>query len=248
MRRKPLIGLNMDFGKVESKGYVAELPAGYFDCLIRAQAVPVAIPPLVHRRDIEQALDAVDGFVLIGGDDLDPLRDGCYHHPTTRVMHPRREDFDRLLVKLIAERHMPVLGIGAGMQLLNVSQGGTLSLNIRDDFSNAMDHRDPHDPYHRHGLVVTPKTFAKRVYGDGEIRVASRHHMAVLDLAPVFKVSAVAPDGIIEVIESQDPDWFAIGVQYHPECEAASALDLRVFEEFVAEVVRRQSAMQRAVA
>nr|HQF14754.1 gamma-glutamyl-gamma-aminobutyrate hydrolase family protein [Thermogutta sp.] len=74
MRRKPLIGLNMDFGKVESKGYVAELPAGYFDCLIRAQAVPVAIPPLVHRRDIEQALDAVDGFVLIGGDDLDPLR------------------------------------------------------------------------------------------------------------------------------------------------------------------------------
>lgn len=240
MRRKPLIGLNTDFGKVEGKGYVAEIPAGYFDCLIRAQAIPVIIPPLVQRRDIEQALEVLDGFVLIGGDDLDPLRDGCYHHATTRVMHPRREDFDRIVAKIIGARRMPVLGIGAGMQLLNVSQGGTLSLHIRDDFANAMDHRDPHDPCHRHGLVVTPKTFIDHVYGEGEIRVASRHHMAVLDLAPVFKVSAVAPDGIIEAIESQDPDWFAIGVQYHPECEAASALDLRVFEEFVEEVVRRK--------
>lgn len=242
MRRKPLIGLNMDFGKVEGKGYVAETPAGYFDCLIRAQAIPVAIPPLVNRRDIDQALEGLDGFVLISGDDLDPLRDGCYHHPTTRLMHPRREDFDRILAKIIAERRMPVLGIGAGMQLLNVSQGGTLSLHIRDDFANAMDHRDPHDPYHRHGLVVTPKSFIDRVYGEGEIRVASRHHMAILDLAPVFRISAVAPDGIIEAIESQNPDWFAIGVQYHPECEAASALDLRVLEEFADEVSRRKAA------
>lgn len=242
MARKPRIGLNMDYRQLDkNQPAFGLICAGYFDCLIRARAVPMIVPPLVHRKDIEEALDALDGFVLIGGADLDPMRDGCYRHATTQVMHPRREDFDRMLAKLIAERRMPVLGIGAGMQLLNVTQGGTLSLHIRDDFPDAIDHFDPQDPYHRHGLIITPKTFIDRVYGDGEVRVASRHHMAILDLAPSFRATATAPDQIIEVIESSDPDWFAIGVQYHPECEAASALDLRVFEEFVDHVRQGQS-------
>lgn len=240
MRRKPLIGLNMDYRAADKVGpAMGQIPAGYFDCLIRAQAVPMIVPPLTARADIERALDVLDAFVLIGGADLDPIRDGCYRHARTQLMHPRREDFDRLLAKLIWQRRMPVLGIGAGMQLLNVSQGGTLSLHIPDDFPNAIPHYDPQDPYHRHGLVVTKGSLIDRVYGEGEIRVASRHHMAILDLAPIFEATARAPDGIIEAIESQDPDWFAIGTQFHPECEAASALDLRIFEEFVEEVARR---------
>ncbi|MEJ5341419.1 MAG: gamma-glutamyl-gamma-aminobutyrate hydrolase family protein [Thermogutta sp.] len=248
MRRKPLIGLNMDYRPADkvnpAKG---EISAGYFDCLIRAQAVPVVVPPLTSRSDIERVLDTLDGFVLIGGADLDPIRDGCYRHAHTQVMHPRREDFDRMLAKLIGQRRMPVLGIGAGMQLLNVSQGGTLSLHIPDDFPAAIPHWDPQDPYHRHGLVVTKGSLIDRVYGEGEIRVASRHHMAILDLAPVFEVTARAPDGIIEAIESRDPDWFAVGVQFHPECEAASALDLRVFEEFVEGLLKRSGRQAAAV-
>ena len=248
MRRKPLIGLNMDYRPADKVNFAkGEIAAGYFDCLIRAQAVPVVVPPLTSRSDIERVLDTLDGFVLIGGADLDPIRDGCYRHAHTQVMHPRREDFDRLLAKLIGQRRMPVLGIGAGMQLLNVSQGGTLSLHIPDDFPAAIPHWDPQDPYHRHGLVVTKGSLIDRVYGEGEIRVASRHHMAILDLAPVFEVPARAPDGIIEAIESRDPDWFAIGVQFHPECEAASALDLRVFEEFVEGLLKRTGKHAAAV-
>jgi len=81
--------------------------------------------------------------------------------------------------------------------------------------------------------VVEPGSLMERVYGDGEIRVNSMHHMAVDDVAPGFRVTARCPDGVVEAIESVIEDWFAFGTQFHPECESASALDIRVFEEFL---------------
>ena len=89
-------------------------------------------------------------------------------------------------MRTIAKRRMPVFGIGVGMQLLNVSQGGTLLLHIPEDMPKALPHKDPLDPAHRHGLEVVPGSLMERVYGDGEIRVNSVHHMAVDDVAPGF--------------------------------------------------------------
>ena len=88
----------------------------------------------------------------------------------------------------------------------------------------------------------------ERVYGDGEIRVSSRHHMAIDEVAPGFRVTARCPDGVIEAIESEDLDWIAIGTQFHPENEAASALDVRVFEEFLDLIREPVAPMLRAVA
>jgi putative glutamine amidotransferase len=155
-------------------------------------------------------------------------------HPAMRLLDPRREAFDRRLMDLAAERKMPVMGVGCGMQLLNISQGGNLSLHIAEDFLRAIPHADSTDPNHRHALVVEPGTLMERVYGEGEIRVNSMHHMAVDVVAPGFAVTARCPDGIAEAIESTQDDWLAIGTQFHPESESASALDLRIFEEFVA--------------
>jgi putative glutamine amidotransferase len=87
----------------------------------------------------------------------------------------------------------------------------------------------------------------ERVYGDGELRVNSMHHMAVDDVAPGFEVTARCPDGIVEAIESKMPDWFAIGTQFHPEAQTASALDQRIFEEFV-DAVKESAAAMRLVA
>ena len=70
--------------------------------------------------------------------------------------------------------------------------------------------------------------------GEGEIRVNSVHHMAIDDVASGFNVTARCPDGVIEAIESTRDDWWALGTQFHPESESASALDLRIFEEFIA--------------
>ena len=245
MPYNPLIGLNADFRSAKKDApafsYVC---AGYYDCISRAGGVPVMVPPLESETDVGRILDQLEGFVLIGGADLDPRRDGFMLHPSVRVLEPRREVFDRMLMRLIAERKLPVFGIGVGMQLLNISQGGNLFLHIPEDVPSAIPHKDLQDSAHRHSLEVVPGSLLERVYGDGEIRVNSLHHMAVDEVAPGFAVTARCPDGIIEAIESQMEDWLAVGTQFHPEADSASALDVRIFEEFIDGVKARQSELR----
>ena len=234
MRKKPLIGLNADYrsAKKDSPAFTY-LAAGYYDCISSVGGIPVVIPPVGEADDLNRVLELLDGVVLVGGADLDPRRDGFMLHPSVRTMDSRREEFDRLLVRLIAKRRLPVFGIGSGMQLLNVSQGGNLHLHIPEDLPKAIPHSDSIDPAHRHGLEVVPGTLMERVFGDGEIRVNSMHHMAIDELAPGFKVSARSPDEVIEAFESADEDWWVLGTQFHPEAESASALDVRIFEEWL---------------
>ena len=238
MLSKPVIGINTDFRAAKgTQPAYSLITAGYFDSILRAGGIPVLCPPLAEEDDINGLLDKLDGFMFIGGADLDPRRDGFMRHPTVRPLDPRRESFDRMLMRRVADRQVPVLGIGVGMQLLNVTQGGNLFLHIPEDLPNAIPHKDPQDAGHRHSLDIKQGSLLERVYGDGEIRVSSRHHMAIDELAPGFEVTARCPDGVIEAIESTTPDWFAIGTQFHPENEAASALDVRIFEEFL-DVIR----------
>lgn len=235
MHRKPVIGVNADYRSarkdVPAFSYLA---AGYFDSIQRAGGIPVVLPPLEEQEDLDRLLDLLDGVVLVGGADLDPRRDGYMLHPSVRLMDPRREDFDRMLMRSIAQRKIPVFGIGCGMQLLNVMMGGTLHLHVPEDLPRALPHRDNIDPAHRHALEVVMGSIMERVYGEGEIRVNSMHHMAIDDLAPGFAVTARCPDGVTEAIESIQNDWFAMGTQFHPQSDSASALDLRIFEEFIA--------------
>jgi putative glutamine amidotransferase len=234
MAKKPLIGLNADYraAKLDSPAF-SYVAAGYFDAVTEVGGIPIVIPPLADAADLQSLLDRLDGVVMIGGGDLDPRRDGFMLHPTVRMLDARRETFDRTLMEIVGERRMPVFGIGVGLQLLNVSQGGNLFLHIPEDMPGALPHKDPLDTSHRHGLELTPGSLMERVYGDGELRVNSMHHMAIDEVAPGFEVTARCPDGVVEAIESSMEDWFAFGTQFHPEANSASALDLRIFEEFL---------------
>jgi putative glutamine amidotransferase len=250
MHSKPLIGLNADYraAKKDSSAYLF-LSAGYFDRILAAGGTPLIVPPFDTEEALHRVLDLLDGFVMVGGQDLDPRRDGFMLHPAVRTLDRRREVFDRTLMRLIAQRRMPFFGIGVGMQLLNVSQGGNLFLHIPEDLPEAIPHKDLQDPAHRHSLIVVPGSLMERVYGDGEIRVNSMHHMAVDEVAPGFTVTARCPDGVVEAIESDVPGWFALGTQFHPEADSASALDCRIFEEFIDGVraYRRAYAEHRAM-
>lgn len=242
---KPVIGLNADYRAAQGdKPAFSYLSASYYDAILEVGGIPLVLPPLAEEADLHQIMDQLDGVLLVGGADLDPRRDGWMLHPTVRLLDPRRENFDRMLARVVGQRRIPVFGIGAGMQLLNVSQGGNLFLHIPEDVPTALPHRDPLDPAHRHTLVLTPNTLIERVYGDGELRVNSMHHMAIDELAAGFEVTARCPDGIIEAIESSSPEWFAIGTQFHPEADTASALDMRIFEEFLIGVKEGREAMR----
>jgi len=241
---KPLIGMNADFRAakqdVPAYSYAA---SGYYDAILKAGGLPIFIPPYENEQDVHDILDRLDGLLLVGGADLDPRRDGWMLHPTVRLQDPRREAFDRCLIRRAADQRLPTFGVGAGMQLLNVSQGGNLLLHIPEDLPGALPHRDPLDPAHRHTLELAPGSIMDRVYGDGELRVNSMHHMAVDEVAPGFAITARCPDGVTEAIESTMPDWFAFGTQFHPESDTATALDGRIFEEFLAGVVETHNAL-----
>ena len=164
MCAKPRIGLNADLRAVKQEApEYSFLAAGYYNALLECDVVPIIFPPMEKEEDLEQILDLVDGFVFVGGGDLDPINDGFMRHPTVRQLAPRREQFDRRLMNLISDRRMPVLGIGVGMQLLNVTQGGNLFLHLPEDLPNALPHKDPLDPGHRHGLEVTPGSLMESV-------------------------------------------------------------------------------------
>jgi putative glutamine amidotransferase len=234
MRKKPLIGLNADYraSKKDAPAF-SYVAAGYYDSISAVGGVPVVMPPVAEADDLARVLDQLDGVVMVGGADLDPRNDGYMLHPSLRLMDARREAFDRMLARQVAKRRMPVFGIGSGMQLLNVTQGGNLHLHIPEDLPKAIPHADSLDPAHRHGLEVVPGTLMERVFGDGEIRVNSMHHMAIDELATEFMVTARSPDGVIEAFESKTDDWWVLGTQFHPEADSASALDVRIFEEWV---------------
>ena len=120
------------------------------------------------------------------------------------------------------------------MQQLNVVNGGGIYLHLPEDMPRSIPHRDPQGGVHRHTVVMEPGTRMEEIYGPGEIRVNSYHHQGIRKLAPIFRVGAVAPDGLIEAFEGKDPSWWVTGVQWHPENEGNISLDMQLIEAFTA--------------
>ena len=176
--------------------------------------------------DVASAMAGVDGLLLTGGGDVDPSRYGEARHekfsPTTET---GRDDFELALVRIAQERQLPILAICRGIQVLNVARGGTLVQDIPSQVPGALSHQlevPPHQPMEfAHEVwidkdTLLAKLMRERLSDTDACDVNSRHHQAVKDVAPGFKVTATAPDGVVEAIE--DPAAkFCLGVQWHPE-------------------------------
>ncbi|MDB5306376.1 MAG: gamma-glutamyl-gamma-aminobutyrate hydrolase [Gemmataceae bacterium] len=246
---RPLIGINADYLTPKNAPAYLRLNAGYADAIVAGGGLPVLIPPL--RKDnlaeVDVLLDMVAGVILTGGQDMDPRRNGQAMTAAVQPMAARREDADRYLLAKVFERKTPVLGIGLGMQQLNVFAGGTLHLHLPADNPKAMPHYDQTGAPHRHMVLIEPNTRLDEIYGTQELRVNSTHHQAVNQLGKKMRVAAKAPDGVIEAVEATDPNWFCVGVQWHPEADTASALDMQIFECFIQAAVRAADGALTAV-
>ena len=210
MSKKPTIAFNGDFRPARKEAHpLSWFNTGYYDSITAAGGLPMPLPPFADDADLNQFLDQVDGLVLAGcTQDMNPQRLGMEPHPTTRAMPTRREDFDRRLCKIAYERRIPTLAIGVGMQMLNVVCGGTIYQHIPEAYPRPLHHFDPVEKNLRHIIEIVPNTRMDEIYGPGEIRINSSHHQSVDQLATPFRVSATAPDGVIEAYYSILDDWY----------------------------------------
>jgi len=167
----------------------------------------------------EQLLGMLDGLILAGGADVDPVSYGAEPHPETRGTNADRDRFEVALARGALERDMPVLGICRGMQMLNVACGGTLVQHI-DDIAT---HRHTPGEFCDHEVLLEPESLAAQAAGSERTAVKSHHHQGVDRLGAGLEVTGRDPDGLIEAIEMpQRP--FALGVLWHPEQDEQSRI------------------------
>jgi len=198
---------------------------------------------LDHSQSIADALDGLDGLMLTGGDDVAPGRYGESTHAAVVEVEPERDEFEIALVKEARIRDLPILAICRGIQVLNVAFGGTLIQDIPSQLNGGVEHLlavPPHPSFaFAHEIWFERESLLGRLLGErlGDLdscQVNSRHHQAVKQVATGFKVSATAPDGVIEAIE--DPSArFCLGVQWHPENFFRTGEFRSLFEGFVEE-------------
>jgi putative glutamine amidotransferase len=232
--RRPRVGITLDS---EPAGGWSKFPwyavrQNYAEAIAGAGGLPLALP---HHADLAaDMLDAIDALVVTGGAfDVDPALYGDGERHETVSLKEGRTRAELALLRGALERGLPVLGICGGQQLLAVALGGTLVQHIPDAFPDALFHEQPNprdQPGHQ--VSVLPGTKLHAIVGSSAMQVNSSHHQAVRDPGPLCVVDAVAPDGVVEGLEST-AHRFALGVQWHPEFLIDPG-DRRIFDALVA--------------
>lgn len=176
--------------------------------------------PIYYRENlaaIDGILDQFDGLIFSGGDDLDPALYGQPWHPGAKPVDPRRQCFELALLAAAEARHLPLLGICLGAQLMNVARGGSL-IQFLPDYprANPLEHRKLDEPSRWHSVTLAPGSILHATVGQSSLRVNSSHKQALDRPGRGLIVSARASDGIAEAIEDPALPLF-LGVQWHPE-------------------------------
>ena len=221
--RKPIIGITGNYAEPDCK-----LGDGYYKSVLKAGGVPVIIPPLSDSDAIINTLEHIDGLLLSGGADYNPLYAG--EEPATQLggINSERDLPELLITQLAYNRQIPMLGICRGIQTLAMALGG----HVKQDINGLRNHPIKHSQDARrseptHSVIVEPHSTLYNIYKEmlsssqegteGKLFVNSFHHQAVDDPGERFRVTARSADDIVEAIESREFKSI-MGVQWHPEC------------------------------
>jgi putative glutamine amidotransferase len=227
MERRPVIGVCTALERAQWSVWdqrAALIPTNYLDAIRRAGGMALLLAPdpeLAAAPD--EALDLLDGLILIGGADIDPASYGAQLDPATVDPVPERDAFELALVRRALERDLPLLGICRGMQLLNVALGGTLHQHLPERFGHH-DHLRARGSFDGadHDVRLTPGSLAARAAGEELHATKSHHHQGVDRVGERLVVTGVATiDGLPEALELPGAR-FVLGVQWHPEADERS--------------------------
>ncbi|MBL0714393.1 MAG: gamma-glutamyl-gamma-aminobutyrate hydrolase family protein [Desulfosarcina sp.] len=195
------------------------IPNSYIDALVRVGASPLIIPIVNDRRILRHLIGMVDGLMLIGGPDIDPVHYAQTAQPGLRQVTPDRDKLELTLIRWAMAVKIPLFGICRGMQVLNVAAGGNLWQDIAGQVPQAQKHDqypDFQENHLAHAVQIVPGSRIAGICRQTQLAVNSLHHQAIDRVGAGLRVVARSGDGIIEAVEGNGEQWI-VGVQWHPE-------------------------------
>jgi putative glutamine amidotransferase len=221
-----LVSPSTDEKGAEFYDYSLSLSETYLDAVTQAGGLPLVIPLAPSPKVVAEYVRRVDGILITGGDDIQPE---LYCDPVPADLRKTvgrtdaiRDLLETLLVKEAFTQHKPLLAICRGHQILNITLGGTLFVDIRSQVKTDINHTQlRHKDRFVHEIQLEPDSLIARIFGKNAIQVNSSHHQAVQKVAKALRVTAKSADGIIEALELRPEEAslmpYLLGVQFHPE-------------------------------
>lgn len=225
MPRRPVIGIATQTlpGVPGERQPCWLMGRSYIEELSKVGAIPWVIPLIPGDPDTLSAIfERLDGVFITGGVDVDPTCYGETKSALCGTTDPDRDAVEIALLQHALRRELPVLAVCRGIQILNVTCGGTLYQDVTAQVPAALKHdffptpEQPSRKYLAHDITVKPGSRMRNILGDAVVPVNSMHHQAIKDLAPNLAATAHAPDGIIEGVEGTGSQYL-VAVQWHPE-------------------------------
>jgi putative glutamine amidotransferase len=233
---RPLVGITTyveDATWSHWRAPAALIPFTYVGAVEAAGGRALLVPPA--NDGVEETLDALDGLVLSGGNDVDPASYGAESHGETSGVRPERDSAELALLEAALARDMPVLAVCRGSQLLNVARGGDLVQHLPEVVGDEK-HRETPGVFAEHGIRVDPQSRLGALLGEhGPVK--SHHHQGFGRIGQGLRETAWAEDGTLEAVEDS-AKRFAVGVLWHPE----EAEDRALFAGLVAEAAAYRAA------
>ena len=243
--KRPIVGIPTQ--NLQSIGGIApDFPPSwvmshrYVQALTAAGAIPWLIPLIDDDATLRAMYEELDGVFLPGGADVDPASYKAERHASCDRSDPPRDRVELALVRWAMQERKPILGVCRGVQIINLAAGGTLYQDLAALRPGSVKHdyfpfRDGFARDHlAHPVRVVEGSRLHRLAGQSEFPVNSMHHQGIDRLGRELVATAVAPDGLVEGVESSD-DYFMVGVQWHPEALIDTDPRMRrLFEQFVA--------------
>jgi len=229
-----LIGITCGMKTLGEKKVVG-IPEAYMLAIIKAGGLPVIIPETISPSELDGLRRRLDGLLLTGGADVDPLRFNGKPNPKVYGIDEQRDEVEIGLARLAASTGLPFLGICRGIQVLNVALGGTLFTDIADQLPGALKHdydSNTERAREAHPVQLEAGSALAHILGGSSVKVNSLHHQGLEKIAAGLRPVGTAPDSLIEAVELTGHP-FGLGVQWHPEAMPDSPQMQALFRAFV---------------
>ncbi|MBO4990559.1 MAG: gamma-glutamyl-gamma-aminobutyrate hydrolase family protein [Firmicutes bacterium] len=242
---KPIIGITCNYDPLDTVGKASNMgtdgqdwnyvAGDYVYAIEEAGGIPVILPRCKDMTVLEPLLDRLDGVLMSGGHDVNPLSYGEWIRGCCGRVIQERDVMDLSILRYAYETKKPILAICRGTQILNAAMGGTIYQDLEKDGGfeeHAMDTSARQYPVHR--VELETDSILHRIFGRKLVPVNSYHHQAVKQLGKNVTVTARSEDGVVEGIEVSGGADFVVGVQWHPEMMYTSDEQKLLFRAFVA--------------